>query len=102
MEIITTDTDVLVIPQWMYDLLADEDGEFKHPDNPNSRLKANLDPDGDLIIGMNILDDTQWDILAVNPDGSPKLFPDPATGEEMILRDHLSFKKYKYYQDELL
>lgn len=101
MEIIETDKDVLVIPNWVYDLLADEDGEFKHP-TKSAKLKAQEDPDGDLILGLNVLDDTDWDILANNPDGTPKLFPDPVTGEEKLLRHHLGIKKYKYIQDELL
>jgi len=88
--IITTDIDVLVIPQWIFDLFG---GEINHPTKP-SQLKAKIDPDGDYIIGMNVLDDPEWDYLGVNP------ITNPETQESKVLRDWLSIKKYKYIETE--
>lgn len=88
-QIIITNKDVLVIPQWIFDLF---NGSIKHPTN-SSELRANTDPDGDLIIGINVLDDPEWDFLGVNP------IINPETGESKYLRDWLSIKKYKYIEE---
>ena len=82
-DIITTDKDVLTSPMWLYDLL----NGTKHP-TKSAELIATIDPDGDPIMSMEVLDDPDWDYL----------------GEEDIngkpLRDWLTVKKYKYIETE--
>lgn len=90
MEIITTDKDVLVIPKWIFEMFG---GQIDHPTKP-SQLKAQQDPDGDYIIGINVLDDPEWDYLGENP------ITNPSTQESRLLRDWLSIKKYKYLEEQ--
>ena len=54
MTIITTDEDVLIVPQWLILLIGNENGELIHPTSL-AKLQTKVDPDGDHIIGQNIL-----------------------------------------------
>jgi hypothetical protein len=54
---------VLTGPNWLFNMFND----FTHPVKPWHKIKPVIDPDGKPIIGMSVLDDSNWDFLAENP-----------------------------------
>lgn len=88
MKIIETDIDVLTGPTWLFESFKD----FTHPLKPTAKLKPSIDPDGDPIIGMQVLTDPDWEFISEvsSPDG-----------ETLKVRDFLTTKKYKYYELEI-
>jgi hypothetical protein len=78
MAIITTDTDVLVVPTNLLNRFRTTKGR--------DELKPIQDPDGDWILGMEILNDPAWSSLLKEEDGIPA----------QALENLLTTKKYKY------
>lgn len=85
-DIIITEKDVIIVPQEVHDHFG---GEITHPSKP-SKLSWSIDPDNEYIIGLNILNDPDWDYLdSENINGLP-------------LMGYLQGrKKYKYIEQEL-
>ena len=83
MKIVETNIDVYTGPMWLFEMF----NEFKHPSKP-SMLKPVIDPDGDPIIGIQVLEDPDWDYLE-----GVEVF-------SKLIRDHITIKKYKYVEEE--
>ena len=84
--IITTDTDVLVFPNWSY-------GRIQRYTRRQALLDPILDPDNDRIIGENFSSDPDYNELRVTEFTN--------SGDTKILTDWLSIKKHKFEETEL-
>lgn len=99
MEVIETDIDVLMIPQWVIDMLQNNGNSLSHSHH-SSMLKAEEDPDGDRILPVDVLTDPEWDFLGEDENGDSIEFTDPE-GNKGTLASFLTMKKYKYYEVEI-
>lgn len=95
MKIIETDIEVLVVPPWLVKALVGDAGYIKHPKNP-AILEAKKDPDGEFIIGIEVLSNPEWDFLGENQVKNPE------TGESKPIDEWLMYKKLKRYEPEIL
>ena len=80
--IVKTNIDVFTAPMWVFDIF----NGYKHPEK-NSVIKPIIDPEGDPVIGINVLSDPDWAFIGTikTPDGN----------EENIVY-LLTLKKYSY------
>lgn len=101
-DIITTDREVVAIPDFILRLIetSPNSNEFWHP-TKTALLKAQQDPDGDWIIGINALTNPDWDFLGEDENGDSIDFTNPETGFTDHLVKHLVHKKYKYIETEI-
>lgn len=89
MNIVTTNIDVLTGPNWLFEQFKD----LQHP-TKNAKIHPTIDPDGDPIVGMSVLDDPDWDFIGENLIESPD-------GEKKNIREWLTTKKFKYEEVEI-
>jgi hypothetical protein len=80
---------VLTGPNWLFNMFND----FTHPVKPWHKIKPVIDPDGKPIIGMSVLDDSNWDFLAVVPVVNPE------TQEGKQVRDWLIPINHVYLEE---